>query len=69
LIREDDFYGVERFLGKFGGMGSISDLVFHPLNGNASDDREARALNERLEVLRTRAYDLAVEARRDFNRS
>lgn len=40
-------------------MGSFNDLVVHPLNGHRVSDRDVRAVNQRFDLLRSRAYDLA----------
>lgn len=57
-VAQSDAHGVARFLGLFGGMGSLNDLVLHQ-NGNP-----LHAENDRLEALRTRAWDLAHALRR-----
>ena len=62
-IRQDDRYGLDRFLALFGGMGSLNDLVFHPMNRNCASGEEAE-LNERFRVLRQDAWEKAQEARR-----
>jgi hypothetical protein len=64
-IRKDDAYGVDRFLGLFGGMGSLNDLVFHPLNGNCEEGEEAD-LNEQFQGLRLEAWQRAQDARHDL---
>ncbi len=64
-LRKGDGYGVTHFLMAFGGMGSLNDVYFHPLNGNAHDEAEAEALNERLTGLRGRAWALAHALRHD----
>ena len=32
LLKRGSFRGIEKFEGAFGGMGSINDLVLHPIN-------------------------------------
>jgi hypothetical protein len=64
-VRKGDGYGVTHFLMAFGGMGSLNDVHFHPLNGNARDHREARTLNARLDALRGPAWVLANKLRHD----
>ena len=61
-IRQDDAHGVDQFLGLFGGMGSLNDLVFDPMNGNCEPGEEA-ALNERFQTLRHDAWEQARAAR------
>lgn len=59
LIQQSDYYGVVRFFGLLGGMGSLSDLVLC---------REGQILtleNEKLEALLGRAYRIADALRRD----
>jgi len=64
-VRRDDGYGVTHFLSAFSGMGSLNDLMFHPANGNAADIREAEALQQRFDRLRSTAFVLASALRRD----
>jgi hypothetical protein len=49
-----------RFLQLHGGMGSLSDLVFHPANGNARPGEDLEELNEHFQALDRRAQDLAL---------
>jgi hypothetical protein len=64
LVRAGDARGVIDFRSMFGGMGSLSDLVFSPVNGNAATEVEAVVLNDQVERLRTRAWTLAEHLRR-----
>jgi len=64
-IRQGDGYGVLHFLSAFGGMGSLNDVVFHPLNGNVATTLEARPINERFQALKSEAYLLATSLRHD----
>ncbi len=52
-IQNGDFRGVERFLGSFGGMGSLNDVMF-------SDS----GATEELRALLSDAYDLAISIKR-----
>jgi len=45
-------------------MGSLSDLVFSPLNGNATSDAEAAVLNDQFARLRAEAWTAADRLRR-----
>lgn len=58
-IRNLDLYGVEHLLSAFGGMGSINDLVLHPINGHLIQDSETDAVNTELGNLLDKAYRLA----------
>ncbi len=40
----------------FGGMGSLSDLVIHPVNGHAVAEDQIARVNETLDGLRERVY-------------
>ena len=63
-IERDDFYGVEHFLSAFGGMGSLNDIVFHPLNGDKLTEAESKRVNEEFSELKSQAYDLANTLKR-----
>lgn len=63
-LRMGDFYGIEHFLRAFGGMGSISDLVLHPLNGHRIAEDEVSGTNKRLQELLGKGYELAREIAR-----
>lgn len=64
-IRHGDGYGVLHLLTAFGGMGSLNDVVFHPMNGNVATIAEAGPVNERFQVLKSEAYLLAASLRHD----
>jgi hypothetical protein len=46
-LRRGDGYGLVHFRRAFGGSGSLSDVYFHPANGNAESEDEGRRLNTR----------------------
>ena len=52
-IEQSDYYGVERFLGLFGGIGSLNDLILHR-NGQMLTIE-----NDELRKLLTRTYEMA----------
>lgn len=58
-IRNLDLYGVEHLLSAFGGMGSINDLVLHPLNGHLIQESETDEANTKLANLLDKANRLA----------
>ena len=39
-IERGQRHGLDSFLSAFGGMGSLNDVVIHPLNGNPIDDEQ-----------------------------
>jgi hypothetical protein len=43
-IRAGDAYGLDHLLQAFGGMGSINDLVIHPVNGHRVDESDFRGV-------------------------
>jgi len=63
-VRRGGGFGVTDFLSAFGGMGSMNDLVVHPLNGDASAD-DTNALNDAFERLRSDAWRQATALRND----
>jgi hypothetical protein len=64
-ILRGDGYGVIHVLTAFGGMGSLSDLVFDPLNGNVGVHENAGAVNDRFQALKDDVLVLASRLRRD----
>lgn len=66
-MRARDGWGLEHFLAAFGGSGSLWDLVFHPMNGNAESDAEGRAATERLHELLEEAHPIALDMSRELN--
>ncbi|NAT76199.1 hypothetical protein HLB25_19295 [Dickeya dadantii] len=51
LIRGSDFRGIEGILSSFGGMGSVNDLVIHPMNGHTINETQIQTANVKLELL------------------
>jgi hypothetical protein len=66
-IRARDGWGLEHFLAAFGGAGSLYDLIFHPVNGNASSDADGKLATERLHELLDEAYPIALDMQRELN--
>ncbi len=64
LLELSDFYGIEHFLSAFGGMGSLNDLVIHPLNGHTCSEAEVESVNARLRAELSDAHALAAEIKR-----
>lgn len=63
LIGRGDDEGVRHFLGAFGGMGSLNDLIIHPVNGHPIQADRVDEVNERLRRLTSEAYGLATALR------
>lgn len=66
-ISGDDYSGIEKLLGAYGGMGSLNDLVLGQVyaNGEFSWKPGHVALNEQFSALRSRAWELANDIRRE----
>ncbi len=58
-VRNLDLYGVEHLLSAFGGMGSINDLIIHPINGHSIHVSEVDSVNEKLRLLLKKISTLA----------
>jgi hypothetical protein len=65
-IRARDGWGLEHFLAAFGGSGSLRDLIFHPMNGNAESAEDGRVATERLDELLSEAYPIALDLEREL---
>lgn len=63
LLRASDLEGVRHFLSAFEGMGSINDLVLHPINGHRIAESDVTKVNENLRALLSEAWELAREVR------
>ncbi|TYL44651.1 MULTISPECIES: hypothetical protein [Dickeya] len=65
LIRGSDFRGIEGILSSFGGMGSINDLVIHPMNGHTITEEQIQTANitlrSLLQVVAAKTQKLYVE--------
>lgn len=60
-IRAGNFSGVDHFLGAFGGMGSVNDLIIDPRNRHKVTAAQAVEVNRLLQDLLSQAYGLAKE--------
>jgi hypothetical protein len=60
-VRGLDLYGVEHLLSAFGGMGSINDLVIHPMNGHRVIEAEIKVVNDELQTLLGKIKGLATK--------
>jgi hypothetical protein len=64
-IRDLDFGGVGGTLAAFGGMGSINDLILHPINGHKIEESDVEPVNDGLRSLLERIYQLAWRLNRE----
>ena len=64
-ISANDFAGVTKVLGAYGGMGSFNDLIIgqSSVDGRVVLSDDIDALNRSLSGLRSSAYALALEVR------
>lgn len=70
LLRSSDFSGIARLLAAYGGMGSFNDLILCQgrENGVFAWKKGHIEKNEKLSLLRSRAWDLAEAIRREQER-
>lgn len=59
LIQRGQRNGVDSMLSAFGGMGSLSDVVIHPINGHQVEDDRIVPVNSELDRLRGDLYSHA----------
>ena len=64
-MRAHDAYGLHHLLNAFGGMGSINDLLLHPLNGHAVPEAAIDRVNQQLRAMLTEVYELARALSKD----
>jgi hypothetical protein len=55
-LRAGDSRAIQRLLQAYGGMGSLTDLTIHPLNGHRVDEGEVAEVNEELHALRSQTH-------------
>jgi len=65
LLKTGNFRGIEKFEGAFGGMGSINDLILHPINKHNISESEVQKYNERLQKHLDRCLNLTNEIRQN----
>lgn len=68
-IEGADFHGIERLAKGFGGMGSFNDLIVGQTKntlGQFSWRDGSREMNDKLELLRERAYSLVEFIKRNY---
>lgn len=63
-IRNQDAHGIVHLLTAYGGMGSFSDLYLSAANGHRVGEWEVKSVNDKLSMLRSRAYSLAKKLER-----
>ena len=68
-LQAGDAAALDDLLSAFGGMGSLNDLVLHPLNGHDIAQAEVNARNEQLDALRHEVWSEAIDLRIALNRS
>lgn len=66
-LRSGYSYALDHLLSAFGGMGSLSDLVLHPINGHDVSEANIEVSNEQLAALLERVWSEASELRRSLN--
>lgn len=59
LIKRGDATGVKHFLSALGGMGSLNDVVFHPLNGDDIGEEDIQRINDEFRAGFSEAAELA----------
>jgi hypothetical protein len=58
-IQDGDASGIDHLLRAYGGMGSLNDLIIHPLNGHHIAAEDIDPVNARLTQLSSRVYSAA----------
>ncbi|MEL3922040.1 hypothetical protein V1481_01605 [Aeromonas enteropelogenes] len=65
LIEKRDLRGIEHLLSAFGGMGSLNDLVIHPINGHEVQDFAIDKANRKLQKILGEIWSLAKQLYND----
>ncbi len=66
LIEAGDSHGLDRILALQGGMGSLSDLVIHPMNSHPITEERVDEVNSRLAALRATVFGTARSLKREL---
>ncbi len=67
-VQRGDAYGLDHILQAFGGMGSLNDVVIHPVNGNPIAAEDVGPVNRRLGELTSQIYAAATWLRHRLDR-
>ena len=59
-------HGLESLLSAFGGMGSLNDVVIHPVNGHPIGPDSIDRVNDELGALRSAVFSDAAALRREL---
>jgi hypothetical protein len=62
-IDDDDGSGIDHLLSAYGGMGSLSDLYLCAQNGHSVSANDVTSVNEKLNALTSKLWELARELR------
>ena len=65
LLRSGQITGIDHYNKAFGGMGSINDLVLHPINGHTIEESEINSANEKLRAYFSIIGTLAEEVQKN----
>jgi hypothetical protein len=67
-VQEGDYQGLVSLLSAFGGMGSLNDVVIHPMNGHDVEPDQVEQVNADLAAVRDDPYVAATELKRLLDR-
>lgn len=67
-IERGDGYGLDHLLSAYGGMGSLTDVMFSPANGNAANTDEGTRATEELRRLTSAIHEDARALQRTLHR-
>ena len=68
-LLDSDYSGISCLLQMYGGMGSFNDLMLGQSNVNGAIEwkKNAKELNEQLDLLRTKVFKITEEIRYDYD--
>lgn len=67
-IENSDFSGITHLLGAYGGMGSFNDLILSSHDAQQPKGTTIDQDNARLDELASKAYSLATDIKREYER-
>lgn len=64
-LSASNYHGIEEAKQWFGTVGTLNDLIIHPLNGHSVSEKNVESVNTELQSATSRIYNLLREVERN----